>query len=243
MASRDQAVGAGHGERRAGRARETGPGVPGPSLHGSLDQLQVGAQVIQFLNHRGYPVPSPACLQQIGNAFRRRVGEPGISPGSPADHRPVAGRHRRHTDSRAEHPYEPHPGPAGRGAGSRRGRAAGRRRVRWRRSAHGRRDAGQRPTAVCRAPPVRSQQWHGRAGAGCGGCRAALGRSSTVLSSRGAGRFRRTGNGGGSLRRPPPSSPSGPRRARSRARSDAPALSSSCGRPLTSGWIVNGNTA
>jgi hypothetical protein len=29
--------------------------------------------VIRFLSHRGYPVPSPACLQQIGDAFRRRV--------------------------------------------------------------------------------------------------------------------------------------------------------------------------
>ena len=42
-------------------------------LHGYLAQLQVGGQVIQFLKHRGYPVPSPACLQQIGDAFRRRV--------------------------------------------------------------------------------------------------------------------------------------------------------------------------
>jgi hypothetical protein len=42
-------------------------------LHGYLAQLQVGGQVIQFLQHRGYPVPSPACLQQIGEAFRRRV--------------------------------------------------------------------------------------------------------------------------------------------------------------------------
>jgi hypothetical protein len=42
-------------------------------LHGYLGQLQVGGQVIQFLNHRGYRVPSPACLQQIGDAFRRRV--------------------------------------------------------------------------------------------------------------------------------------------------------------------------
>ena len=42
-------------------------------LHGYLGQLQVGGQVIQFLSHRGYPVPSPACLQQIGDAFRRRV--------------------------------------------------------------------------------------------------------------------------------------------------------------------------
>ena len=42
-------------------------------LHGYLGQLQVGGQVIQFLQHRGYPVPSPACLQQIGDAFRRKV--------------------------------------------------------------------------------------------------------------------------------------------------------------------------
>ena len=42
-------------------------------LHGYLARLQVGGQVIQFLHHRGYPVPSPACLQQIGDAFRRRV--------------------------------------------------------------------------------------------------------------------------------------------------------------------------
>src|SRR6266516_1221775 len=42
-------------------------------LHGYLGQLQVGGQVIQFLKHRGYPVPSPAALQQIGDAFRRRV--------------------------------------------------------------------------------------------------------------------------------------------------------------------------
>src|SRR5262245_9071370 len=42
-------------------------------LHGYLAQLQVDGQVIQFLSHRGYPVPSPACLQQIGDAFRRRV--------------------------------------------------------------------------------------------------------------------------------------------------------------------------
>jgi hypothetical protein len=42
-------------------------------LHGYLGQLQVGGQVIQFLRHRGYPVPSPACLQQIGDTFRRRV--------------------------------------------------------------------------------------------------------------------------------------------------------------------------
>ena len=42
-------------------------------LHGYLGQLQVGGQVVQFLRHRGFPVPSPACLQQIGDRFRRSV--------------------------------------------------------------------------------------------------------------------------------------------------------------------------
>ena len=42
-------------------------------LHGYLGQPQVGGQVVQFLRHRGFPVPSPACLQQIGDAFRRSV--------------------------------------------------------------------------------------------------------------------------------------------------------------------------
>jgi hypothetical protein len=42
-------------------------------LHGYLGQLQVGGQVVQFLRHNGFPVPSPACLQQIGDGFRRSV--------------------------------------------------------------------------------------------------------------------------------------------------------------------------
>src|SRR6476661_2222798 len=42
-------------------------------LHGYLGQVQVGGQVVQFLRHRGFPVPSPACLQQIGDGFRRSV--------------------------------------------------------------------------------------------------------------------------------------------------------------------------
>jgi hypothetical protein len=42
-------------------------------LHGFLAQLQVGGQVVQFLRHNGFPVPSPACLQQIGDGFRRSV--------------------------------------------------------------------------------------------------------------------------------------------------------------------------
>ncbi len=42
-------------------------------LHGYLGRLQVSGQLVQFLKHRGYPIPSGACLQQIGDAFRRRV--------------------------------------------------------------------------------------------------------------------------------------------------------------------------
>ncbi len=42
-------------------------------LHGYLARLQVSGQLVQFLKHRGYPIPSAACLQQIGDAFRRRV--------------------------------------------------------------------------------------------------------------------------------------------------------------------------
>ena len=42
-------------------------------LHGYLPQLQVGGQVVQFLRHNGFPVPSPACLQRIGDCFRRSV--------------------------------------------------------------------------------------------------------------------------------------------------------------------------
>jgi hypothetical protein len=42
-------------------------------LNGYLGQLQVGGQVIQFLTHRGFKVYSAVCLQQIGEAFRRRV--------------------------------------------------------------------------------------------------------------------------------------------------------------------------
>jgi hypothetical protein len=42
-------------------------------LHGFVAQLQVGGQVVQFLRHNGFPVPSPTCLQQIGDGFRRSV--------------------------------------------------------------------------------------------------------------------------------------------------------------------------
>ncbi len=42
-------------------------------LHGYLGRLQASGQLVQFLKHRGYPIPSAACLRQIGDSFRRRV--------------------------------------------------------------------------------------------------------------------------------------------------------------------------
>jgi hypothetical protein len=42
-------------------------------LNGYVPNLQVGGQLVLFLRHRGFPIPSPACLQQIGDAFRRAV--------------------------------------------------------------------------------------------------------------------------------------------------------------------------
>src|SRR6202171_3652086 len=41
--------------------------------HGYLGQLQVGGQVVQFVRHNGFPVPPPACLQQIAAGSRRSV--------------------------------------------------------------------------------------------------------------------------------------------------------------------------
>ena len=82
----DQAAGAGHGERRAGRACGPRSGVPGPALPAWLSGAAAGRRA-------GDPVPDPpwvpgavppACLQQIGDAFRRRV-----SSFAEANHIPV----------------------------------------------------------------------------------------------------------------------------------------------------------
>jgi hypothetical protein len=42
-------------------------------FNGYVPNLQVGGQVILFMRHRGFPVPSPAVMQQNGDAFRRAV--------------------------------------------------------------------------------------------------------------------------------------------------------------------------
>jgi hypothetical protein len=61
-------------------------------LHGYLARAQVGGQVVQFLRHRGYPVPSPACLQQIGEAFRRSVASFTLANTIPVVHLKAADR-------------------------------------------------------------------------------------------------------------------------------------------------------
>ena len=42
-------------------------------LNGYVPNLQVGGQVVNFLTHRGFPIPSPALLERNGTAFRRAV--------------------------------------------------------------------------------------------------------------------------------------------------------------------------
>ncbi len=43
-------------------------------LNAYVPNLQVSGQVVTFLTgHLGFPVPSPALLEKIGNRFRREV--------------------------------------------------------------------------------------------------------------------------------------------------------------------------
>ncbi len=43
-------------------------------LNAYVPNLQVGGQVVTFLTqHLGFPLPSPALLEKIGNRFRREV--------------------------------------------------------------------------------------------------------------------------------------------------------------------------
>lgn len=43
-------------------------------LHGYLGPLQVSGQLVQFLRHRGYPIPSAACCSR--SATRSGAGWP-----------------------------------------------------------------------------------------------------------------------------------------------------------------------
>jgi hypothetical protein len=42
-------------------------------LNGYVPNLQVGGQVVKFLTHRGFPIPSPVLLERNGLRFRRAV--------------------------------------------------------------------------------------------------------------------------------------------------------------------------
>ena len=42
-------------------------------LNGYVPSLQVGGQVVNFLTHRGFPIPSPSLLEKNGDRFRRAV--------------------------------------------------------------------------------------------------------------------------------------------------------------------------
>lgn len=42
-------------------------------LNGYVPNLQVGGQVVQYLAARGYPIPSPAVVNRIGERFREAV--------------------------------------------------------------------------------------------------------------------------------------------------------------------------
>ena len=42
-------------------------------LHGYLAQLQVGGQVVQFLRHRGFPVPSMSSAERPPTCIKRQV--------------------------------------------------------------------------------------------------------------------------------------------------------------------------
>src|SRR5664279_2196070 len=42
-------------------------------LNGYLPTVQVPGQVVQFLQHRGFPIPSPAVVEKMGTGFRDAV--------------------------------------------------------------------------------------------------------------------------------------------------------------------------
>jgi hypothetical protein len=42
-------------------------------LNGYVPGLQTSGQMVWFLDHRGFPIPSPAALGKIGNAFRQAI--------------------------------------------------------------------------------------------------------------------------------------------------------------------------
>src|SRR5690348_1498539 len=58
-------------------------------LHGYLGRLQVSGQLVQFLKHRGYPIPSAACWPSRSSTPRSTTGSSRrySPPGSPSHRR------------------------------------------------------------------------------------------------------------------------------------------------------------
>ncbi len=52
-------------------------------LNGYVPGLQASGQVVGFLHHRGFPIPSPAALGRNGNAFRQGMGRYAEANGIP----------------------------------------------------------------------------------------------------------------------------------------------------------------
>lgn len=52
-------------------------------LNGYVPVLQTGGQVVGFLHHRGFPIPSPVALARVGNAFRQAMARYAEASGIP----------------------------------------------------------------------------------------------------------------------------------------------------------------
>ncbi len=52
-------------------------------LNGYVPGLQTSGQVVGFLHHRGFPIPSPAALGKIGDGFRQAMARYAEANGIP----------------------------------------------------------------------------------------------------------------------------------------------------------------
>jgi hypothetical protein len=62
-----------HGERHPSRMSLDVACLDRIYLNGYLPTVQVPGQVVQFLQHRGFPIPSPAVVEKTGTGFRDAV--------------------------------------------------------------------------------------------------------------------------------------------------------------------------
>ena len=74
-------------------------------LNAYVPNLQVGGQVVTFLTqHLGFPLPSPALLEKIGNRFRREVKAFAADNGIPILHLKKPDRSTSPGRSESRHP-------------------------------------------------------------------------------------------------------------------------------------------